>query len=213
MEEIIGDVLAAAESTRTTFESILLPARSTRPAGSGGSSARAFWRPEIGQALPAAVTAGRDEYDLKPLFCRPLGDLAEIRYRQQIMQDVERPELFERIVGFADKMRDMRGQLRRPSRLITAGTRNGLLLGAAVIYCAAVHRLSADLAQAEPQSRGFKAFQTWLTGDVGSVAFMALDADTECPYKVALDAVRYNLVLHGLAITVRKYQDEIDYSA
>jgi DNA mismatch repair protein MutS len=211
LEEIMATCWPPRASTRTTFESILyrrvppdLPVREApAPAHFGDLN--------IDQIV-AAVTAGRDEYDLKPLFCRPLGDLAEIRYRQQIMQDVERPELFERIVGFADKMRDMRGQLRAAEQAHYRWHKNGLLLGAAVIYCAAVHRLSADLAQAEPRSRGFKAFQTWLTGYVGSVAFMALDADTEC-LKVALDAVRYNLVLHGLAITVRKYQDEIDYSA
>src|SRR5436305_12829814 len=36
-----------------------------------------------------AVTAGREEYNLKPFFYTPLGDIGATQYRHEIMQDLE----------------------------------------------------------------------------------------------------------------------------
>jgi hypothetical protein len=47
---------------------------------------------------------------------------------------------------------------------------------------------------------------------VASELFAALAADTE-RVKTDLRSVRYSVVIRGLAVTVRKYQNEIDYSA
>ena len=37
----------------------------------------------------AAVTAGRDEYDLIPFFSAPLHDVQAVEYRHQILRDME----------------------------------------------------------------------------------------------------------------------------
>ena len=42
--------------------------------------------------------------------------------------------------------------------------------------------------------------------------FTALAADTE-RIKTDLRSMKYSVIIRGLAVTVRKYQDEIDYSA
>jgi hypothetical protein len=36
-----------------------------------------------------SVTAGRDEYNLKPFFSMPLNDVDAITYRHEIMQDLD----------------------------------------------------------------------------------------------------------------------------
>lgn len=162
--------------------------------------------------IVAAVTAGRDEYDLKPFFFRPLGDADEIGYRQQVMRDLERPPLFERICGFAAKMREMRSHLRAAEQAYYRWHKNGWLLDAAAIYCDELRRLTADLTRAEPRSAGLRGLRDWLREYVGSAGFAALAADTE-RVQADLGTVQYGLVLRGLAVTVRKYKGEIDYSA
>ena len=37
----------------------------------------------------ATMTRGREEYDLKPFFHTPLHDMAGVRYRQEVMQELE----------------------------------------------------------------------------------------------------------------------------
>jgi len=55
-----------------------------------------------------AITAGRDECDLKPFFYCPLKNLEDIYDRQDAFRDLEASSLFEAIQSFADEMRKMR---------------------------------------------------------------------------------------------------------
>lgn len=109
--------------------------------------------------IVAAVTTGKDEYDLKPFFYRPLGGVDEIAYRQQVMKDLESPRLFERVGVFAEKMREMRSHLRAAEQAHYRLQQNGWFLEAAAIYCAAVQQLTTDLTEIELQSRGFREFR------------------------------------------------------
>src|SRR6266702_2958956 len=54
------------------------------------------------------ITAGRQEYNLKPFFYTSLNDIDAITYRHEIMRDLENQMLFEHIQSFAQKMRAMR---------------------------------------------------------------------------------------------------------
>jgi DNA mismatch repair protein MutS len=161
--------------------------------------------------LVAGVT-GKDEYELKPFFYHRLGDVDAIAYRQEVMKDLEDPGLLERIQAFAEKMQEIRSRLQGIEQTYYRLHKNGWLLEAAAIYCAAVRQLAAALTEVEPRSLGFREFRDYLSSYVASEPFAALMADTE-RIKSDLRSVTYAVVVRGLAVTVRKYQDEIDYSA
>ena len=161
--------------------------------------------------IVAAIT-GTDEYDLKPFFYRLLGDADEIAYRQQVMKDLECPRLFERIGAFTQQMLKVRSHLRAVEQAYYRPHKNGWLLEAGAIYCAAVLQLATDLSETELLSRGLRELREYVSGYVASEAFAALAADTE-RLKIDLHAVTYSVIIRGLSVTVRKYQDEIDYSA
>ena len=88
--------------------------------------------------------------------------------------------------------------------------KNGWLLEAAAIYYAAVRQLTTDLTEVELRSRGL-GFRDYLS------SYVALEPFTVDPrhqrVKSDLRSVTYSEVVRGLAVTVRGYQDEIDYSA
>ncbi len=59
----------------------------------------------------AAITAGRDEYRLAPLIWRGPVERSTVVYRQEVFEDLRRPEVAEPVRSFARAMRAMRDQL------------------------------------------------------------------------------------------------------
>ena len=159
-----------------------------------------------------AITIGRKEYNLKPFFYDSLNDLDAIKYRQEIMQDLENETLLERIKSFAQKMITMRRYLKLTDSLDYKYHKEGWLLGAVEIYCEAVNALKDDLIVADIKSRGLLGFREYITNYIVSNAFASLQAETK-KVKAALETVKYCVLIKGSSVTVRKYESEIDYSA
>lgn len=64
-----------------------------------------------------AVTAHKEEYDLKPFFWTPLRDPELVRYRQEVMRDLEDEAVMACIQAFAEKMRTVRRYLALAEKL------------------------------------------------------------------------------------------------
>jgi len=159
-----------------------------------------------------AITAGRQEYNLKPFFYTPLREGDAIRYRQEIMQDLESEPLLEAIKSFAGKMHTMRVYLALIDRLHYRYNREGWFLEAVAVYCDAVTSLAHDLSVMDLKSRGFLAFREYLMNYVGSDRFVSLLTETR-RLKAQLSEVKYCLLINGNHVSVRRYESEADYSA
>jgi len=159
-----------------------------------------------------AVTAGRQEYNLKPLFYTSLNDADAIKYRHEIFQDLGNKILFEHIKSFAEKMRTIRRYLALAEKLYYKYHKEGWFLEAVEIYCEAVNCLTHDLSLADLKSRGLLAFREYFTDYANSSHFTSLLEETK-KLKADLSAVKYCLLIKGNCIKVRKYESEIDYSA
>jgi DNA mismatch repair protein MutS len=158
------------------------------------------------------ITADRQEYHLKPFFYTSLHDIDAITYRHEIMQDLENNMLFEHIRSFAKKMRTMREYLAQADKLYYTYQKERWFLDAVEMYCDAVTCLVHDLSLVDVQSRGFLAFREYLTDYASSGRFTSLLAETK-QLQADLSTVNYCLLIKGNGITVRKYDDERDYSA
>ena len=158
-----------------------------------------------------AITAGRQEYNLKPFFYTSLNDIEAIKYRHEIFQDLENKTLFEGIKSFAQKMHTMRIHLSLVDKLYYKFHKEGWFLDTVEIYCDAVNCLVHDLTLVDSKSRGFLAFREYLTDYTNSRLFTSLLAETK-KLKADLSAVKYCLLIKGNGIKVRKYESEIDYS-
>jgi DNA mismatch repair protein MutS len=200
----------SGRSPTTTFQSIL--DRGIGPGPDDTAEMPGFFRDLNLDQVVAAITAGREEYDLKPFLYRRLGDADDIAYRQEVMQDLEDPGLFAAIGAFAEQMQEMRSRLKGVEKGHYRWQKNAWFLDAAALYCDATRQLMADLLAAKPRSRGLQHFIDFLQGYVGSAAFRTLQSDTE-ETKAALRIPQYCIHIRDLAVTVRKYEDEVDYSA
>ncbi len=184
-----------------------------RPADRGGDSltAPAYFVNLNCDQIVDAVTAGKDEYNLKPFFYDCLTRVDAIRYRHEVMRDLESQFLYERVIGFAASMRDMREHLRRAQKMHYKEQRQAWFLDAVAIYCAAVGGFADDLAETDLKSRGFLRLRDYMASYAGSARFRSLLSATK-KLKDDLAAIEYCVLAKGTSFTVCKYEDETDYS-
>lgn len=159
----------------------------------------------------AALTAGRQEYNLAPLFYTPLHDAETVKYRQAIAQDLEATDLTVGLNAFAQRMREMRRYLTFLENLSFKYHREGWFLEAVSVYCEAATGLLQDLQAAEVKSRGFLALRDFLVAYTTSEAFKQLLAETT-DLKSRLSSVHYSILVKGDCVRVRHYDAECDYS-
>jgi hypothetical protein len=157
------------------------------------------------------ITAGKQDYDLKPFFHTSLMSIDAIYYRQDIFRDLEYPTLFEKINSFSQKMIVMRRYLAMIETLRNNHHKAGWFLETVAIYCDAVNALTSDLSKAEIKSHGLATFREYMTAYVGSDCFVSLLRETQTLKKV-LSSVTYCVIIEPGKVKIRKCEGEADYS-
>jgi DNA mismatch repair protein MutS len=147
--------------TSLAFYSILFETADDR-IGDDTLEAPAFFVDLNCDQIVAAVTAGKDEYNLKLFFHACLLRIEAIEYRHEVMQDLENPSLHERVNDFAQNMRDMREHLGRVQKAHYKEQKQAWFLDGVAIYCQAVILFVADLASVELKSRGCLRLRDYL---------------------------------------------------
>jgi DNA mismatch repair protein MutS len=159
-----------------------------------------------------AITAGKDEYNLKPFFHTRLRRIEAINYRHEVMRDLENEALLEQVRSFAQRMRDMRHRFGRSQKLHYKEHKQAWFLDAVETLCGAVNSFADALSDAKLQSRGFQGFRNYLMDYVRSVQFTGLLSQTN-KLRADLAIVKYCVLIKSGKFTVRKYEEEVDYSA
>jgi DNA mismatch repair protein MutS len=198
-------------TSSTGFRSILFEGSHDRNREQVTEVPEFFQDLNLGQIVDA-ITAGRDEYNLKPFFYIHLTDLSKITYRHEVMRDLESDVLFESIKSFSIQIRRVREHLAIEAKLSYKYEKEGWFLEAVGIFCSAVEKLLHDLEECDPKSRGLVGFRTYLAQYAGSLDFRRL-FDEAKRLRSELSAIRYCLLIDGSSVTVRNYACEIDYSA
>ena len=163
--------------------------------------------------LSASVFAGREEYDLGGYFRLRLSDPESVRYRQDVLRDLEQPETHEAVLHFAERMRVVRGELHNAAELRYRLQRQMWWLTGAESYLAAVDRLTEELADAELRSAGLQRLSRYLVGCREGPALGTLRTDAERA-RLRLERVSYRVQVFGDRVQVsRAVPSEPDYAA
>jgi DNA mismatch repair protein MutS len=205
-----GDFTPVGRRSSSMFHSILFANLEDRT-GDDSLQPPEFFADLNCDLIVDAITAGRDEYDLKPFFYACLQRVDAIQYRHEVMQDLEHPSLHERVNLFAAKMCEVRNHLVRARKLHYREQKQAWLLDAVDIYCESINSFAAELATSDLRSRGFLAFRDYLSSYSRSTGFNSLLTVTK-ELKAALAAIEYCVLTKGSSFTVRKYEAEADYS-
>ncbi len=162
--------------------------------------------------LVDAIIAGREEYDLGPLFYTRLTSVEAVAYRQAVVRDLQSEEVCGAVTSFSKRMREMKGKLQAVEARRYPYERGAWFRDAVATYCDAVVRLADDLASVELTSSGLAGVRDHVARYVESEPFSTLVAEAE-RVKAALDSVRYCMEIDGPRIRVSRYEDDSDYSA
>lgn len=116
-----------------TFHSILFP-RPEQRVGVDQREAPAFFRDlNLGPVIES-ITNGRDEYRLTPFFYAQLTDIDSIIFRQEVLRDLEDPDVWACIATFAQRMRAMREQSTQADKLYYQYQKESWFLDAVATY-------------------------------------------------------------------------------
>lgn len=158
-----------------------------------------------------AITAPKEEYNLKPFFYNHLRDAETIYYRHEVMRDLENRQLMAHIKTSAERMVIVRRYLGMVEKLDAHYHKLGWTLEAALVYCEAMKQLLQALEQVELHSRGLLAFREYVAAYVHSQKFQALHKEAQ-KVKHGLSNVKYCVIIQAGKFSVRKYEGEEDYS-
>ncbi len=149
----------------------------------------------LGQVVNA-ITAQKEEYNLKPFFYTPLRDVETIRYRQEVMRDLEDATLMAFIEAFAEKMSIARRYLALIEKLDYDYHKKGWFLEAVLVYCDAATELADNLSQTDLRSHGLQAFRGYLGNYVRSPEFQSLKTEAQ-QVKAGLGEVKYCVIINS----------------
>jgi DNA mismatch repair protein MutS len=193
-----------------SFESILFERPEDRPVGK--TEMPGFFTDLNLDQIVEAVLKDKQEYNLRPFFWSPLTRIGAIKYRHEVMYELERQEPAQIIGAFAQRMHTMRDYLARSDRLSYHLQKQRWFLDAIDVYCDAVSSLYRDLSVVDLKSRGFLAFYEYLKGYANSEHFKSLAGETQ-RLEASLATVDYCILIKGREFTVRQSESEVDYSA
>lgn len=160
----------------------------------------------------AAITQGREQYELGPFFYSPLRDADAVAYRHEVLRDLEQPEVLDSVTGFAEAMRRMREHLGRAEGARHELQQQSWFVDGVKVYCDAVRTLAEALTGYEVHSRGLLGLCAYLQQYVSSESFVALSEETRA-VKAAVRGIRYRMRIQGPRVTVSRFEGQTDYRA
>jgi hypothetical protein len=158
------------------------------------------------------LTEDREQYELHEFFWTPLQTVEAIAYRHEVFHDIDRREVSNALDRFADAMQLMRQRAEQSAQLRYPLQKQRWHLDGARAYVDAVSRLSEALEAAAIDSRALQALAHWLRTYVASRGFTSLRSDVGA-VQDALADLTYCVDVVADRVTVRRYDEEPDYSA
>jgi DNA mismatch repair protein MutS len=199
------------KGTSTGFSSILYERAEDR-GGDDTTRPPAFFADLNCDQIVNAVVSGRDEYNLRPFFHDCLQRAGAIRYRQEVMQDLDRSPIYDCVGQFAENMRQVREHLRRVKKSYYKEQKQIWFLDAVSVYCDNIVTFLGKLATATLKSHGFLGLRGYLARYAASTRFVSCRTEAQ-RLKYELTRIEYCVVAKGASFTVREYAGEPDYSA
>lgn len=158
-----------------------------------------------------SINDGMEEYHLDRFFNQKPEKLSTVNYRQQVFRDLESSKLLAALRDFSAAMVIVNRYLKMIDKLYYRCHKEGWFLEAILLYCDAVTTLAGDLNGIPVESSGLQQVNAYFQQYSQSAKFIHLKQEA-LEVKSQLQAIRYNIIIDGGTVQVRKYELESDYS-
>ncbi|QMV42684.1 MutS-related protein [Cohnella cholangitidis] len=153
---------------------------------------------------------GREEYELEPLFYDKLDRIESIRYRIEIMHEIDTSVSVDSMAAFSQGMWKVREYARYSRTLPDRDQQMKWLLDAATLYCETVMELHRVMTAVELQSQGLKRCYEWFTRYIQTASFTSLRMETNELHR-EFDRMGFSMTLAGGKIKISADDDDQDY--
>jgi hypothetical protein len=158
------------------------------------------------------LTAGRDEYDLKTFFQRPLASVEDVAYRHEVFTDLADEHLRRALDEFGRSLAELRRCVAQLQARYYPRQKQRWLLDGVSLYCQAVVGLSERLEELQLGSRALRSLRSYLAAYCGGEAFRGLAQETAA-LVAELREAQYCISIQGRRVNVGPLTDEADYGA
>lgn len=155
-----------------------------------------------------------EKYELDKHYYTMLKDVDTIYYRQEILKDLENPDILKEIKEFSFKtgllkktMDNLRAILQTKGKNDSNYLTYGLILEAAKTYTDAILDLTSNWEALPFKSRGFISLKEYLKNYSLSQSFKELVADVK-ELRDAFDNIHYTMEIKGGQMKISKYSGE-----
>lgn len=172
-----------------------------------------FFRDLNFDQIVKSVTSKKKEYNLKPFFYMPLHSPDAVLYRHEVIKDLEKTAILKDIEDFTEHMQNVRSDLSMTDKDkdYYEHQNERWFLDAVNKYIKAINELTKALEAHKPESRGLQSFARFIKGYVGSSEFKGLSSEAHS-LEEQLKSIRYEVLIEGLRVEVRHYNEEPNYS-
>ncbi len=155
------------------------------------------------------IVSLKPSYNIKPYFYITLNDIADIRFRNQILKDLENKELFQAVITFSKQMNIVRQYLAIMEKSFYDYQKHRLLVDAIDTYSDSVVNFGKKLLNIQISSEGFLRTKEYFLSYIKSSQF------AERAYKAKmlleeLSKLKFSIFIDQNTITVNYYEDEED---
>ncbi|MGH2873159.1 MAG: MutS-related protein [Solirubrobacteraceae bacterium] len=159
----------------------------------------------------AALSDGREEFDLTPFLHTPLHDVETVSWRHHVVRDLDDAHVLGAIRDCCEGLALMRRRLALADKLRHRIQRQRWFLAGAEAWCAALASFDDRLTGLELRSPALIALRDHVAAYRGSERFRSLVAET-ADVVAGLDAIRYAVQISGNRVRVDAFQGEPDVS-
>lgn len=200
----------ASQSTREQAGEEFVSLLFADPDAIGASEEPEFFADLNLDQIVSAATSGRDEYELAGYYYVPLDDPDQVRFRQDVLDDLRSPSVRAAVTAFAEGMRVTRRYVRVAQKSRHGLSRQRWFLEATAVYRDAAQKLGPSLADARLRSAGLAALSRHLSALLGSSTFERF-ASASGALQEELGDLEYTITIKGAHVQVNAYdaQEEL----